>query len=111
MQYLFVPITVFFLYSCGGEINEHSLNQNGETQIVSLSGEKIFKQYCVLCHGVDGKLGLNGSKDLTISKLPMDSVFRQIRKGKGTMPPYMDVLSDAEIDSVYNYVISLRKND
>ena len=111
MQYLFVLITVFFLFSCSGEINEKSLNQNGETQIVSLSGEKIFKQYCVLCHGIDGKLGLNGSKDLTISKLPMDSVIHQIRKGKGAMLPYKDVLNEAEIDSVINYVISLRTNE
>ena len=33
------------------------------------AGKKTFETYCILCHGADGKLGLNGSKDLTISEI------------------------------------------
>ena len=45
-------------------------------------GEKVFKKYCILCHGSDGKLGINGAKDLTISKLTAEERETQVRKVK-----------------------------
>ena len=109
MQYLIFLCALLLLTNCTSSGNADK--GNDEIQTVVITGKKIYSQYCVLCHGVDGKLGLNGSKDLTLSELSIDSVLIQIKNGKGAMLPYKDVLSRAEIDSVTQYIISLRNNE
>lgn len=73
-------------------------------------GEAIYKKYCVLCHGVDGKLGLNGSKDLSVSKVTEAERIIQITKGKNTMTPFEGILSPEEIKAVAAYSMTLTKN-
>ena len=67
-------------------------------------GKAIFTRNCQLCHGEDGKLGLSGSKDLTVSTLSDAEVKNLIRDGKNAMPPYKDMLSETEINAVHAYV-------
>ena len=74
----------------------------------TVDGEAIFKKYCALCHGVNGKLGLNGSKDITISKLTEPERIIQITKGKNTMTPFEGILSPEEIKAVAAYTMSLK---
>ncbi|MBK9983336.1 MAG: hypothetical protein IPP15_13235 [Saprospiraceae bacterium] len=45
-------------------------------------GEQVFKKYCILCHGADGKLGINGAKDLTVCKLTQEEREAQVKKEK-----------------------------
>ena len=71
-------------------------------------GEAIYKKYCTLCHGVNGKLGLNGSKDITISKLTEPERIIQITKGKNTMTPFEGILSPEEIKAVAAYSMTLK---
>ncbi len=83
----------------------------------SESGEKLFANYCVSCHGenLDGR----GPVSKMLDPLPRD--FRSqfvasyedrfktsIREGvKGTaMPPWKNILSDKEIDALIQYVKS-----
>lgn len=72
-------------------------------------GKKIFKINCVLCHGADGKLGINGSKDLTKSEITLEDAIMQITKGKGLMAAYEPILSKEEIEAVAKYTLSLRE--
>ncbi len=72
-------------------------------------GEALFKKYCILCHGVDGKLGLNGSKDISVSLLTLEERIIQVTKGKNTMTPYEGILSPAEIKAVAEYSMTLTK--
>lgn len=74
----------------------------------SVDGEAIFKKYCALCHGVNGKLGLNGSKDITLSKLTEPERIVQITKGKNTMTPFEGILSPEEIKAVAAYSMTLK---
>ncbi len=71
------------------------------------SGEAICKKYCVTCHGIDGKLGLNGYKDLSISKLTEAERIVQVTKGKNTMTPFEGILSPEEIKAVVAYTMTL----
>lgn len=75
----------------------------------SIDGAKIFKQNCELCHGPDGKLGLNGSKDLSVSQLDLDARVAMITKGKGVMMPYENILSAEEIKAVAEFTFTLKK--
>ena len=72
-------------------------------------GEQVFNMNCALCHGRDGKLGLNAAKDLTASTLTKAEMVAMVRQGKGTMMPYKDVLSAKEIDAVVDHVRTLGK--
>ncbi len=70
------------------------------------AGEKIFRTYCIVCHGVDGKLGLNGAKDLSVSELGLDEKIEQVTKGKGLMTPFEGILSAEQIRQVSEYTLT-----
>ncbi len=71
-------------------------------------GQEIFKKYCVLCHGVNGKLKLNGAKDITLSKLTETERIALISKGKNTMTPFESILSPEQIKAVAAYTFTLK---
>lgn len=72
------------------------------------SGMAIFKKNCVTCHGADGKLGLNGAKDLTQSMLTVEERIPIITKGKNLMTPFEKILTPEEIQAVAQYTTTLR---
>ncbi len=71
-------------------------------------GALIYKKYCTLCHGADGKLGLNGSKDITLSELNEAERIVLITKGKNTMTPFEGILTAEEIKAVAAYTYTLK---
>jgi cytochrome c6 len=95
---LFLAIMVI---ACAGKEPNQFVN--------TADGETIYKKYCILCHGVDGKLGLNGSKDLSVSQLTLDQRVVQVTKGKNTMTPYEGILSPQEIKAVAEYTLTLTR--
>lgn len=81
--------------------------EGGNSEADALAGEGVFKQYCVACHGVDGKLGINNSKDLTASVMPLKDRIEQITNGKaGTaMTPFKSILTEDQIRQVAVYTM------
>jgi mono/diheme cytochrome c family protein len=73
-----------------------------------VDGRKVFKQNCVVCHGLDGKLGANGSKDLTESKMSLDERKAIIKNGKGAMVGLGTLLSADQIQAVAEYTLKLK---
>lgn len=71
-------------------------------------GAKLFQMQCTLCHGRDGKLGLSGAKDLTVSALTREQMILLVTDGKGMMMPYKNVMRPEEIEAVVDHVRSLR---
>jgi mono/diheme cytochrome c family protein len=63
---------------------------------------------CINCHGADGKLGVNGAKDLSVTTLSIDEQKAIIKSGKGMMPPF-DKLTDDQLKDVTFYIGTLRK--
>jgi mono/diheme cytochrome c family protein len=78
-----------------------------ETSVVS--GHDIFTANCVSCHGEDGKAGLSGAKDLSVSALDLNAQEEIIRNGKTVMPGYSGMLSEEQIKAVAEYSQSLKK--
>jgi mono/diheme cytochrome c family protein len=70
------------------------------------NGATIYATYCVLCHGKDGKLGLNGAKDLTRSPLTREEMIAVVTNGRNMMQPYKEVLTAAEIAAAVDHVRS-----
>lgn len=75
--------------------------------VVGPDGQAIFRQYCVVCHGADGKLALNGAKDLTVSVLTLEERVNIVANGKKLMTPFNEILSPEEIKAVAEYTQTL----
>ena len=126
MEKLFSAFVLcFLLIACGGKSDtpgdksspakkeaaaSAGSNKNAKaTAKGNRKGKIIYKQYCVACHGADGKMALNGAKDLSISEIDMKERINQITNGKGMMTPYKDILSEEQIKNVAEYLDELIK--
>jgi alcohol dehydrogenase (cytochrome c) len=98
---------------CGGggdngssEPSTTSTTTTGSTTGQAASGARIFSDNCESCHGHEGAgghIGPNLQKSSVAEHL--DQVEHQGRNGGGAMPPFGDVLSDQEIETVAHYVV------
>lgn len=98
---------VFFLVSSCGEdtepINELKKSPKEEAK-------NLYTLHCASCHGMDGKLGGSGAKDLTRSKLSNTELIQIITNGKNNMPAMKDVITESEkIKNLADFVKTLRK--
>lgn len=75
------------------------------------NGSKIFRTHCTLCHGNDGRLGINGAKDLSASTLSRAEMIALVSNGRGAMAPYRQVLTKAEIEAVVDHLRSLHPEE
>ena len=91
--------------SCGAS---ESGTSEGKSQVSSEEAKALFKKYCVLCHGEDGKREVNGAKDLTLSEMPLDERMEVISKGKNLMTPFQGILSSEEVAALAEYTMTFR---
>ena len=98
---IIISVFIFFLFSCGEKISK---DNNKE-----ISGIAVYESNCISCHGTDGKLGLMGAKDLSVSIMDENACIEIIKNGKGVMAPFKAQLSTAEISTVAKYVMTLKK--
>jgi len=72
-------------------------------------GKAVYQDAgCMGCHGPDGKLGMNGAKDLSVTTLTIDDQKTIIRNGKSPMPGYKD-LTDEQLNDLIQYIGGFRK--
>jgi len=113
---VFTFIIVVILIACGGE------NPTGGVKIVNVkngaeqnhidqlkNGKKVFKQYCVACHGMDGRLGINGAKNFAQSDLSLEERIEVITNGRGMMTSFKGILKSEQIETAAKYTIHLGK--
>jgi uncharacterized membrane protein SirB2 len=102
---LAVGVFVGFLYIYGVS----------ETRSLTFSKPKVesavamYTQNCVRCHGDNGAAMKYGALNLQTSVLAKDQVKYTIVNGRGSMPKLEGDYSEAQIDALADYVISLRK--
>jgi mono/diheme cytochrome c family protein len=89
------------IWACGSETT------SGGTVATAAApdGKKIFKTYCVTCHGQDGKMQMNGAKDLTLSELSLEDRIQLITNGRNTMLSFKSTLSPRQIEAVAAYTM------
>jgi mono/diheme cytochrome c family protein len=108
-----LALAVGIASGCGGGDDEASTvpatttttaTETGAGQ--AASGAELFSKNCQTCHGAEGTGGHVGP-DLQKSSVAenLAQVEEQVRNGGGGMPPFADVLSDQEIDTVAQYVV------
>lgn len=94
--------------SCSGNPSGHD-SAAAVTTVGTPDGATLFRKHCVVCHGADGTLGLNGAKDLTQSTLHPTDRIQIITHGKKLMTPFKTILSPDEIKVVAEYTLTLKK--
>lgn len=101
-------IITLAIYACANKA-KNDIPQEVANAAPAVDGAAIFKTRCELCHGADGKLGANGSKDLTVSELDLNERIAMVTNGKGLMTPFKDILSLQEIKAVSEYSMTFKK--
>ncbi len=111
--------------ACSGVITDACVVRHFKDTLEAsvIRGRVAFQNYCVLCHGAEGKGDGRAAKlhtprpfNLTMSMAPRDYIAQVVRKGgeamgrgKG-MPPWGDQLTDEQINDTLNYLHSIRTN-
>ena len=111
LLYLFViALTVGLAAACNEEEPRNAEpKKTAKKEEKQYDGEKIYKKYCVSCHGVYGNMGTNGAKDLTKSELSRDERIHIVVNGKGVMTPWGGILNDGQVEAVVDYTYELGK--
>jgi mono/diheme cytochrome c family protein len=77
------------------------------TTIAAKDGASLYNTNCASCHGGDGKLGMSGAKDLSVSVLDVAGIKEIIMHGKGVMPAAQ--VNEEEASAISEYVNSQLK--
>ena len=104
---LFVAAGFLLLFGCG--TGGESISKPAATDTPSESQiKRAYVMKCALCHGNDGKLMASKAPDLSLSTLSFEERVAIISYGKGTMPPQKDILNDATIRGIANFIEQFR---
>lgn len=106
---IFLAIAAFIV-ACGGT-SEDKTNTTVTASADAPDGEKLYKTYCVTCHGLYGDMQGNGAIDLTKSVLTLDERVKVISEGRtGTvMVGFKTLLDEAKIKALAEHLEKLRK--
>lgn len=106
-KFYFGSMAMLWLLSGMASCGESNAADSGRSG--GLSGAVIFEKNCKICHGSDGRLGMNGAKDLSISILKLSERVNVITNGRNMMTPFGKILSPDEIDSVATFTLRLKQ--
>lgn len=98
---------ICLLASCsnGGDAYVKSTTHDGTPD-----GELLYLNNCAACHGIDGKLGVSGARDLASIDIDTAAIYKILVEGKNLMPPFGYILAtEEERNAVVEQVISLRE--
>jgi cytochrome c6 len=105
MRYLIIfGCILTLIMACSNNSSEKNTPQDPIVE-----GRSVFQNFCVTCHGADGKLALNGAFDLSASVLPIEGRIAVITNGRKTMQAWSGTLSERQIKLVAEYTLHLKK--
>ncbi|WP_419841062.1 c-type cytochrome [Candidatus Poriferisodalis sp.] len=96
----------FGVAGCGaGDASEADLArlQDAYAQADVGLGSEVFADSCSVCHGSDGSGGVGAALEGVSERLSVSDHLSVVWSGRGTMPPFGGLLTDAEIASVVAY--------
>ncbi len=106
---LLITLLATFIYACGGGEPPKKTPKKTTSTKKAVDGEKVYKQYCVTCHGTGGDMAGSGAYDLTKTKLSVAEKITVISNGRNTMLPYKNILSEEKIKAVAEYTEQFKK--
>jgi mono/diheme cytochrome c family protein len=106
-QFIYTFLLPFTFISC----NSNPIENKDSKNVKSEKGKSLFVLHCESCHGFDGKKKMANAADLSISKISSIQIKNTILNGndKGMMPYKEIITSKSDLDSLLEYVKTLRK--
>ena len=103
-------ISLFLLLIACNTDNQSTVDSNSKDNTPS-NPKALYAIHCDACHGADGKAGVSGAANLSISKLSDKEIENTILNGneKGMMPFKDMITNPKDIKSLVDYVKTLRK--
>ncbi|MXY03334.1 MAG: c-type cytochrome [Acidimicrobiales bacterium] len=99
-------VAALSLAGCGGadasEADLDRLEQAFASADVAL-GTEVFDDSCSVCHGSDGSGGVGAALGGVDERLSVRNHLSVVWTGRGSMPPFGGILTDAEIAAVVAY--------
>lgn len=104
-------LVIALVIACGSESPDQTKSDAtaSNTAAPAVDGEKVFKQYCVACHGLYGDMGASGAANLQVSVLPVEERVKVITDGRKAMVGFKALLDEAQIKAVAEYTMKLKK--
>ena len=103
----FIGISVSILVSCSNETDKTAAEKPISPKE---EAKQLYTLHCASCHGMDGKLGASGAKDLSQSILSQAAMIQIITHGKNNMPAMKDLITDStKIKNLADFIKTLRK--
>ncbi|MEO8147386.1 MAG: SirB2 family protein [Bacteroidia bacterium] len=100
---------ILLIYSYGISETKSPFFKKENKAVETVDGKEIYEAKCISCHGIDGKLGMSGSKDISLSQLKPEEKIKLITNGKNAMKGYKEVLTAEQINAVAEYTETLKK--
>lgn len=105
---LCLGILVIFITACGGpaepaEKPDYFINASEEAR-------SLYEVNCIACHATDlrGLVGSSSNLQQVGARLSKEEIIFTIENGKGQMMPFKDTLSEDEIESLANWLVTLK---
>lgn len=102
-------ISALVIFSCNKSGDEKPKDKPVKPKLSASSGQDIYTKYCRLCHGSNGKAGISGSADLSISVLTPQEKINVITNGRKGMTAFKDQLTPEQIKLVADYIETLHQ--
>jgi mono/diheme cytochrome c family protein len=100
---------VLGIWACGGSEQAAASGDGASAAAAAPDGGKIYKTYCVACHGLYGDMGASGAFNLQTSALAVEERVQVITKGRNVMTPFESILTPEQIQAVAEYTMTLKK--
>ncbi|MEY3051074.1 MAG: hypothetical protein RLY31_859 [Bacteroidota bacterium] len=111
MKKIILPFAIAaVLLACGSAASDDGQQAVAARPAKAVDGEKIYKTYCVTCHGVYGDMGASGAFNLQTSQLSLKERIEVVTNGRNAMTPFKGLLNEEKIEAVAKYVEQLRKS-
>jgi len=111
LVFLFISATILACGGGGDDSTSSSSTTNNSRAVAKVDGEKVYKQYCVTCHGLYGDMGASGAYNLTESELSVEERIAVITNGRKTMTSFKALLSEEKIKAVAEYTLTLKADE
>lgn len=108
---LLFSVIALIVFACGEQTPASDTGANAQLTADKPDGEKIYKQYCVTCHGLYGNMGASGAANLQESELSLQERVEVITNGRNTMTPFKSLLSKDKIKAVARYTMEISALD
>ena len=108
-QFLFFFIIAAIVIACGNSGSGTAApTVTADAATPASEGNKIYKQYCVTCHGLYGDMGATGAFNLQETQLTLEERIEVITNGRNTMTGFKTLLSEEKIKAVAEYTFELK---